>query len=312
MFFLIFLPFLFASEKNVELPFDDQEPENTTQEGDPNEVPPKIKRFNYLPISTIFKIREIIMIIIVLIFISFYIYGRKSIQNIQKRALETIISSFKEYYAVIPQRFVSYSNHRFDAYVTGRTSHLGCLITFNITKRCDPIGFVYDKLLKRNSTVSFEFLISPNQKVPLLLHISSKSPKFAECLKLKRYDMINTNLICLYDLPESLDEFLPMIEEFIKTRPNVLRLVEISDANRFDLKNECRFVVKLEFNIDKNEEIVFSDEIIKFGVSLADKLVLFEVPQEALSKMENMRKEIVMEARTEFGIPEPKKKTKTE
>ncbi|KAH0795532.1 hypothetical protein GPJ56_000411 [Histomonas meleagridis] len=124
--------------------------------------------------------------------------------------------------------------------------------------------------------------------------------------------MINTNLICLYDLPESLDEFLPMIEEFIKTRPNVLRLVEISDANRFDLKNECRFVVKLEFNIDKNEEIVFSDEIIKFGVSLADKLVLFEVPQEALSKMENMRKEIVMEARTEFGIPEPKKKTKTE
>ena len=145
--------------------------------------------------------------------------------------------------------------------------------------------------------MSFEFIMEPEQKIPMVFNIFKNLSKHLKTFYLKQCDFEGSDLHCYYDLEEAKDLFLPEIQEFMKKYPGVLNFVEISDFNRFDLLKESRFVVRIEFLIDGYEDVVFSDDFVNFGISLADKFAIMHISESSLKAVQEKRKEFLLDAK---------------
>lgn len=302
LFFLLSL----ARPGGQDLPFSDQSPEPAEAESWDEPPPaqsdsgakdsPPLPPIKYKPLSSLIGVTEFVALALINIFVFVYIRGRKQVNAIMLQTKEKVLKSFDNYYAFLPARLTKYNMHRFDGFMTGRTTHKGCLLTVNLTKRCDIIGMLYDKLLKRKSTMGFEFILEPEQKIPMVFNISKSLPKHLQTFYLKQYDLDGTDLHCFYDLDDAKDLFMPEIEEFIRKYPGILNFLEISDFNRFNLLKESRYVVKIEFVIDGYEDVIFSDEIVNFCVSLADKFGTMHISESSLKAVQEKRKEFLINA----------------
>lgn len=330
-FFIIFT----YSNNSDDLPFDDD-----AYEVDENEVDPTIKPtpfiltdemknvlMHYEPktFMNLIKLREIIVIIFIVIYILFYIYGKRSINYYIKKTVETTMNRLKTYYAAVSKRMTACSLHRYDSFSTGRTCHLGCLTTLRLTRRCDILGYIYDNFLlpkyvsrkmKSNkpvdisfdnsgrSSLTLEVIIDQAQKIPLIFHISEYLPFYANKFKLLKYPLAeceNNRLSCYTDFEESTTIFIPIINEFLEEHPGLISLIEISDANRFELRAECRLAVCVSFNIDGDfENQAFSDEAVDFVMKLADKYAQLDMPKDIFDRMQKTRNHIIQEQKEEF------------
>lgn len=334
-FNLFYLLYLSASiDKDSGLPFDDDPNEidendfDSQAEPTPYVLTEEMKTIlSYRPKTflQIIRIREIIVCIFFFIYIIFYFAGKHSINLYIKKVKETSLNRLKSYYAAVSQRMTASSLHRHDAFSTGRTCHLGCLTTLRLTKRCDILGYIYDrfispkllsyrsksnKLLDVNfdncgkSSLTFEVIVEQTQKIPLIFHISEHLPFFADQFKLLQYPLVeceNKRLSCYTDFEESTNIFIPTINEFLEKHPGLISLIEISDANRFELRSECRLAVCVSFNIDgEYEKQAFSDEAVDFVMNLADKYAQLEVPKDIFDRMQRTRNHIIQEQKEEL------------
>jgi hypothetical protein len=224
-----------------------------------------------------------------------FIFGYRDCRRIESRATETIMAQFRSYYAAVP-RFVREHLHRMGAFATGRTRHKGVLISIDLTKRCDPFGFLWTCLWNQKSLLIFEFLVDPDGEVPGLFHISGKEPGFAKTFKLTEYSVSEARLKCFTDLGDHRHMFLPLFNQFMEAHPRMLKLVEISDVNRFQLLGECRFVVRLEFQFRTlDEEFVFSREIVDFAMTVADKFATVKMDAALIARNNKTRQTALVE-----------------
>lgn len=357
MFILaFFLSFYFqlafsTIESQDQLPFDDDSDitneqfiTDSIEDQNPNDVSSTpipeailleeaIEKLKKIPIPQTFlqviQIREIIVLIILVIYIYIYINGRKSINKMVDKTKCTILEKLTKYYIAVPQRMTPSSLHRYDTFSTGRRTHLGCLTTLRLTKRCDILGILYDKFYipKRRkksiqkgsfddlsgafqnisyeyagfSSISLEIAIDQVQKLPMILHISDHRPFYSKEFKLLEYPIYgseNNGLKCYSDFEESTEIFIPYINKFLESHPNSISMIEISDSNRFELRGESRFVVLVSFKID--DEFNLAEDAVDFAVGLADKYATLEVPFDILDRMQRSRTSILNEQKEEL------------
>ncbi|OHS99430.1 hypothetical protein TRFO_08348 [Tritrichomonas foetus] len=319
--FLSFFIFQTIAQPKSDLPFDDDDVEVPGQNDEfpdddqskPTPAPhPTINPENIRTKSfiEIIQFREIFVLFIFIVYIAFYVYGRKSVKQTIEKAISGPVNALKKYYKVVPSRLTASSLHRYDSFSTGRTTHLGCLTTLSLSRRCDILGYLYDRFQKERSTLSFEAIIEQPQNLPIIFHISESEPTFKKQFALLTYPINDKTgkLKCFTDFEEATEYFIPEINEFIEKHPGLISLIEISDANRFELRTECRFVVRVEFNIHGFEDVVFSDEVTDFTMKLADKYATLEVPKDVLERMQRARTAVLQEQKAKFEKEESKKK----
>jgi hypothetical protein len=76
----------------------------------------------------------------------------------------------------------------------------------------------------------------------------------------------------------------------METHHGMLKLLEISDVNRFQLLGECRFVVRIEFQFRKRDEaFVFSDEMVDFVMSVADRFATMKMDSDVFARNTKIR-----------------------
>lgn len=336
LFFNLFFFIIFSSSNNNDdLPFDDDEFEVDENELEPTIMPTPfviteemknvIRKYQPRTIWQIIRIREVIVALVFAFYVIFYIVGKNSINSYIQKVKDTTLNRLKTYYAAVSERMSASSLHRYDSFSTGRTCHLGCLTTLRLTRRCDIMGYIYDHFLlpkylshkaKSNksmdisldnsgkSSLTLEFIVEQEQKMPLIFHISEYQPFYADRFKLLQYPLTeceNNRLSCYTDFEESTNIFIPMINEFLEKHPGLISLIEISDANRFELRSEGRLAVCVSFNIDGEfENQAFSDEAVDFVMSLADKYSQLDMPKDIFDRMQRTRNHIIQEQKEEF------------
>jgi hypothetical protein len=289
--------FLSLSSANDALPFDDDIDPGAKYGSDftvltpsPSPTPLPTPPFPPIPISRLFRQREFLFFEILLIYAAFFWFGRRSVRRVEQLLKDTIMARFRNYYAAVPERFVKTHPHRMAAFATGRVCHKGVLVTLDLTKRCDPLGFVLSLLRNAKSVLAFEFLVDPQYEVPCLLHVSAKKPGYAGVFKLSEFVVSDERLKCFTDLEDHRHGFLTMLNGFMERYRGVIKQVEISDVNRFELMGECRFVVRLEFEFGpKNEDVVLSEEIAEFGMSIADKFATLKMDGDVIARNNQTR-----------------------
>lgn len=333
-----FLNFFAASiEKKSDLPFDDEsfEPDENDFNEEPEPTPfvmtkemeKVIRKYAGKPLTIfdLIKLREIIVIITMIIYIIFFFAGKRSINYYIEKTATITLKRLKTYYAAVSERMTASSLHRYDSFSTGRTLHLGCLTTLRLTRRCDILGYIYDhillpkylnykakskKLLSYNldntgkSSLTLEVIVDQAQKCPLIFHISEHQPFYADQFKLLQYPLAeceSNRLSCYSDFEDCTNIFIPLINEFLEKHPGLISLIEISDANRFELRGECRFVVCVSFNIDGEfQNQAFSDEAVDFVMHLADKYAMLETPKDVFERMQRERNAFLQEQKKEL------------
>jgi hypothetical protein len=288
-----------------DLPFDD-DGDSDIRYGDdfevltptPSPTPIPAPLHPRLPISSLFGTRELLIILVFLGYALWFFLGYRDCRRIESRIKETIMAQLQTYYAAVPCRFVKPHLHRMAAFVTGRVCHKGVLVTIDLTKRCDSFGFLWDALINRFSFLAFEFIVDPQREVPGLFHISKQVPGFAKALQLTTYAVSDEKLKCVTDMDDHRHIFLPLFNRFMETHRGMLKLVEISDVNRFQLMGECRFVVRMEFQFQKKDEcFVFGPEIVNFAMSVADKFAMMKMDPEVTARNNRTRQTALMSVR---------------
>ena len=293
---LIWLLFLGLADDS--LPFDDDDSgRKYTFDDDGDEVAPEktpkpipTAKYPMQPITAVLRLREAVFGIIFVVYAVWFVVGWRDISRVARKAGSTVQESLKRYYAAVPTKFVSFGMHRMDAFATGRVCHKGVLTSVRLTKRSDPLGFLFDLVRGKKSVLVFEFIVETKQNVSLMLHVGRRQPGFVEKLKLEQYNMSETELKCYTDLGESRHIFSSHIDSFIERHPKMVRLVEISDANRFDLMREEKHVVRIELEFTRNlEDTVFSDEVVDWAVQLADKFCTVYFPGDVVDRVNKQR-----------------------
>jgi hypothetical protein len=293
---------VFSVCSDGDLPFDDEADSNIKYGEDfdvPTPTPPPtpipLPPFPQLPISSLFGIRELFLLLMLFVYLLWFWLGYRDCRRVESRVTETIIAQLQTYYAAVPDRFVKPHLHRMDAFATGRVCHKGVLITIDLTKRCDPLGFLWDTITNHSSVLAFEFIVDPQYEIPGFFHISRKTPGFVRALNLAEFSVSDEKLKGFTDMGDHRHAFLPLFNRFIETHRGMLRLVEISDINRFQLIGECRFVARMEFQFrKKDEEFVFSHEIVDFALSIADKFATMRMDADVIARNNATRQAALM------------------
>jgi hypothetical protein len=162
----------------------------------------------------------------------------------------------------------------------------------------DPLGYLYDFLLKHKSVLIFEFIFEAKPNTTFSLHIEKSVPTFCEQLRLEQHEIVDPDLKCYSDLGPSVDLFLPALNSFMEAHPKVLRLAVLNDTNQFDLRRESRRVVRLEFLFDANSEgFAFGEEIVELAVKLADAFATVALPHDVLDPIQQWRLAILKEGK---------------
>ena len=309
MFLLCFflLSFILCEDDNSksELPFEDDDSLNESDTFSSNIDQTRV--YHRKRLLDIIRFREILVLLVFIVYIAFYFNGKRSINKYIEKVIDGPLSHLGKFYIAVPKRLVPYSLHKCGTFLTGRATHLGCLLAISLTKRCDIIGYLFDKYYtKAKSTLSFEVIVEQPQNLPIVVHVSEAPPKFIYKMHLLQYTIDDSKLKCYSDFEEAQQYFLPTINEFLKNHPGVLSMLEISDGNRFDLRQENHFVVYAEFNIDGFEDIVFSKDVVDFVMKLSDTYATLKVPRDILERMQRSRKAILDEQKQELEKDHPK------
>lgn len=309
---------LFLGLADDSLPFDDDDSgRKYTFDEDGDEIPsaetPKpmpTAKYPPQPISAIIRIREVIVFVILLVYITWFILGWRDIARVRAKCVETIQEELKRYYAAVPTRLASFGRHRMDAFATGRVCHKGVLTSVRLSKRSDPLGFLFDLIRGKKSLLVFEFIVETKQNMSLMFHVGRRKPRFAETLKLEEFNMSEQELKCYTDLGESRHIFASHVDSFLERHPKMVRLIEISDANRLDLMREEKHVVRIELEFSsRTEDSVFNREVVDWAVLLADKFCTAYFPEDLVEKVNRQRTSAFIDEKEAFANEGIKTKT---
>ena len=81
-----------------------------------------------------------------LLYVVVYFIGCFRIRKELERVLRAL-RSMRRYFYVVPSRFRGITRHEYQCYITGRRGYLGGLLTVQLSRRCDILGWLFDKIM---------------------------------------------------------------------------------------------------------------------------------------------------------------------
>ena len=293
--FLFFLLLSQGISYEDDLPFDDDdehqgESNNYKEESEMEKQ--KAEEIEKRPISELLGIREVVFAAIGLIYLLFYILGKKSIENSKQKVISTFNKKLSDYFFFVSDKMNKKSAHMYTFYTTGRTSYLGGLATLTFKKRCDPIGFLIDKVLRHKDTATMEIILKTTNLYGFF-NIRMKGSKKAEdkgSASMPMIDINEQNYYCNSDLSESAQDLVDIFESYNAQKPDTLTLMELSDHNRFELSESGSVVARFEFQFNDMEEL--DEKVAQFIVEEADKFILLQRETKLMQKNSVSRKAV--------------------
>lgn len=252
----------------------------------------KIKPKIIVPFYKLIRTREVIIILYFVLCFYVYYLGKKSYSAICKEA-DKFVDYLSNYYAAVPHKFSLYENHSFDQIITGRYTHLVLHVVLELTKRIDIIGYLYDKIMGKKPSLILEFLLDPVDSFCGIIHIAQDKPSIFKPLKItpRPYDQ---KLVFFSDLEDSVDHIFNQVKEFYDKHPNIIKMIELSSSNRFDMRRDGRYVARFEFSMDQPNEVL-SKEVADFSVSIADAFATLHVDKMIQTRNKKLREQLFSE-----------------
>lgn len=299
MRFLIFLLFhlIKSNENDSDLPYDD--PFNQDIPTPQPSTSPDIDNEDESDSTTPLYIILGIIGFLFLISIISYELGKFEIQNYMTYFQQTLNSFIEKYLHGEKINFMQYGIHEYEIFYKSKNPNIyGCNIHVDMCLRCDFIHRFKYIFSKRVDKVTFEFLIHPVNAFSAMIHIGKEVPFFA-----KDFNLVKKEISCGYssfsDVPSYDKNLVTTISNFIEKHPNLIRIIEMSDANRFKAKEKCGFVTRVEFDVTN-----FQDDInfptLRFCFDLADSFAKLKMPEKVIVANKEKRQKLVKRAQIQL------------
>lgn len=269
------LPYDDTFSKNYDDSIDYDDPLTPTPAPTPTPTPEI-----YIPLKDILGLREVIVASIILLSLLIYIIGKNNINKTMKQVQKKFATELRKYFLIVPDTFKKVSKHEFLLYLTGRSGYMGGFVTIQLSKRLDILGFLWDKIMHNDTTITYEFLCEPiNQSTG----IYSARPKLLK--EYSPYDLAETplpemKLSIFSDFGSSGDKFTEMIKQYGVNHTNQILEIDMNDMNRFETRIAGRFVARFKFNVKDIDNIV-DNQTIDFMMKMADSFITLELSEEA-------------------------------
>ena len=283
MFF--FLWFLFSLGKcEDDLPFEDDVEELPKVDQAGNEEIEKSNKFQETDhkrqkrtIMEIIGWREYIFMGVAIIYLSIFISGKRKIKSGLNSLRNTFNASLKDNFAFLGD-YKRKSNHIYEMYITGRTSYIGALISVHFKKSLDIFGILIDKFSKAKNQLIVEMILDAKD-LHAFLNITKLTSKDRQKI-LQKYQ--NTRAIDLdsedytfhADVDKLAEPFAEKFNEFNAIKPNLLKMAEFSDMNKFELRECGDVVARFEFEFEDFSQI--DKTVGDFIVEMTDSFILLQ------------------------------------
>jgi hypothetical protein len=238
------------------------------------------------------------------VFVFWFVSGRRNHSRVRQKACAGTLTHLRHYLPGLPREFERSGLHRFNVFAASDNGPFISMVSLIPNKRCDPLSFLYDSFFNRQtdhdfdspkSVLALEFVFKPNSRRTFGLHVQSRAPQFAGELGLEPYPVDGLSLVCFTDLGvRHRNCFLGPLNSFIASHPGVLRLAAFTDTSQFELRQDSRHAVRLEFLFDeKSEDFVFGMEIVGIAVFLVDLFERFQLPKKVCKQTQDRRTRIL-------------------
>lgn len=309
-------------DQNPDLPFENEQDqpqgEDYPEDPDDNSVEANEEQAKATPspqpvpiprsLSEIIGLPELMVAVGFVLYLGIFLAGRAAVKAKISRVASTLLPSFQRYFAVVPGHFEKRNNHTFDTWVTGRKGYQGALITQKFRKTCDPLGIAMAIFQGESDTLVIEVLLKPSHSPSFLFHVSKEKPYFADDMKLKRLAM-GQKLQAWTDMGPQKADFVKLVNDFMEENPGVVQMIELGDSNRFDTRENNRFVAHFEFRVVGAIEDFMTDELVDFCVAVCDQFAVLKLSREIQIRNEAHREKLMKERE---GGNEEKKPTPEE
>lgn len=283
---------------NDDLPFDD---DNLDEQNGPNKrqtrkyIQPqenetdsnatnKVKR-QRLPLSQLIGVREYIFAGIALIYLLFYIFGKVSIEYQQKIIRNLFRLQLSYDFAFIQSKFMKRSNHHYEFYITGRSGYIGGIVSIAFSKRCDPIGWLIDTILRKKNNLNIDLVYAPPENLHGFIRFSSQPSHSNYSIGIKEFE--NAGIHCYSDLEDSTAPFIELVQSYLQKHKDTVKLIEISDMYQGDLVETGTTGARFEFEFNRASQI--DEDVAKFVVALSDAFLGVVSNRELMKKNKNNR-----------------------
>jgi hypothetical protein len=271
-----------------ELPFEEPDSPSPTATPSPTPTPTAAPAIQ-VPYSRIFGATELAAALIGLLYIIFYFAGGILMEWSMRRASRSLGPAMRRHFHVVPSAFRRLNNHQFNCWVTGRRGYLGCLVTARFSMRCEPLGWLFDRLTGRPSHLVFEFVCEPAAEEPAIFSLRHSQIDIVREHHLTRRAVPGLNLGLFSDFGSAEEPFVDLAREFAAKWRHALWAIDLSNCNRFETAEAGKIIARVEFIFGKKPiENVITEELIDFVVKIADAYVTLRLPDDV--REQNVRK----------------------
>jgi hypothetical protein len=127
-----------------------------------------------------------------------------------------------------------------------------------------------------------------------MVYVAREKSDFVDKLHLKQTP-VGSRMTLWSDLGDSRGPFVSIIREFVERNPVILLNIEMCDLNRFDTRNDCRYVARFEFRVIGEVREFVNEGLVDFCLSLSDAFVLAKLPPDIQGRNERLREKLQKE-----------------
>lgn len=299
MIIFIFILFCLISsiEDSSDLPYDDPSDQQipTAKPSLPYRKPRNNEPDSMVPL---FIVLGVIAFLFIISIISYQI-GKFDIQNSMTYFQQTLNSYLEKSLHLEKINFMQYGVHEFEVFFKSKNPNIyGCIVHVSMGLSIDIFHRIKYWFTKRVDKVTFEYLLHPSKRFSAMIHISKEIPFFAKDFKLSKQE-ISCGYSSFSDVQGYDKNLVNTISNFIEKHPNLVRIIELSDANRFKAKEKFGYVTRVEFNVTNfKEDINFST--LRFGYELADSFTKVKIPENITEDNKIKRTKLVERAKAQM------------
>jgi hypothetical protein len=271
-----------------DLPFEELDSTSPTAAQSPNPTPTATPTIQ-VPYSQVFGGTELAAALVGLLYIIVYFTGGVLMERSMRRASRSLGAAMRRHFHVVPSAFRRVNNHQFNCWVTGRRGYLGCLVTSRFSMRCEPLGWLFDRLTGRPSHLVFEFVCEPAAEQPATFSLRHSQIDIVREHRLTRRVVPGLDLALFSNFGAAEQPFVDLAREFAAKWRHALWAIDLSNCNRFETAEAGKVVARIEFVFAKKQiENVITQELIDFVVKIADAYVTLRLPDDV--REQNVRK----------------------
>ena len=205
-----------------------------------------------------------------------------------------------KYFAIVPLDFQVDNFHNARQYFTGRSGYKGGLITFSQKPKCDPLGAIYAAFTGKKDTLIIELICKPVHQTKAFFRVTKTKPEGLDAYQLKSSPLESTSRLTVYtDFGEQKQSFVEKIDKFLGEHPNSIEMIELSDMNSYDTRQESQFVARFDISVDSSDKSLLEGDLIDFIMDVSDEYVMLKLSKEQAQKNDKIREKIASKQRKE-------------